>query len=176
MHQEFDEAQLTEWLNLLGGPGWQGQEACDRALKEMRKVGASKLFPSLLPRLNHHNIDVRCKASRAILGIDAKEGIELLLPFFDDPNVTFRWDICGLMHEYGDERVIEPLINRMKNDPDPQVRGTAAYALGGIGNPAAIPALTETLNHDHEIDQLGYTPSHGAESAINEIQRKSQKA
>ena len=172
---EFDEEQLIEWLNLLGGPDWKGQEARDRAIEEMREIGATKLFPSLLLKLRQDDLDTRCKASRAILGIDTNKGIALLLPFFNDPNVTFRWDLCGLMHEYGNERAIEPLIDRMKNDPDPQIRGAAAYALGGIGNPIAIPALMETLRSDHEVDQLGYTPSSGAESAIDEIQRKSQQ-
>ena len=176
IHQEYSQDQLVKWLDLLGGPGWEGQRACDHALDEMRQIGAAKLFPVLKLKLNDRDINVRCKASRAILGIDAKKGIELLLPFFNDPDATFRWDICGLMHEYGNEHVIEPLIDRMKNDSDPQIRGTAAYALGGIGNPRAIPALVETLNNDHEIDELGYSPSSSAETAIHEIDKKSKQA
>jgi HEAT repeat protein len=176
--QNLSQEQLMKWLELFGGPRSKGQEARDHALDEMRVIGADKLFPPLTSLINDPNveIDTRCQATRAVLGLDAKHGIELLLPLFNDPDTTFRWDICGLMHEFGDDRVIEPLIDRMKNDPDPQIRGTAAYALGGIGNPAAIPALLNTFNNDHEFDQLGYSASFCAEQAIDEIHRKSKQA
>jgi HEAT repeat protein len=171
-----DQKQLRKWLELLTGPGWKGREARERAADEMRAIGAGGLFPRLRPMLHDPDVEVRCQASRAILLIDAKEGMELLLPLLDDPDDAMRWDICGLMHDFGDERAVEGLIERMKNDPDPQIRGTAAYALGGIGSPRAIPALTETLNNDHEVDQLGYTPSFCAKGAIDEIQGKNKEA
>jgi len=57
----------------------------------------------------------------------------------------------------------------MKSDTDAQVRGTAAYALGGIGHAAAIPALIETLEIDHEYDQLGHSPSWCAATALDDI-------
>lgn len=169
--------QLMNWLSLVGGPGWKGEEARDLAVLEMRKIGADKLFPLLIPFLNSSSsdINIRCKASRAVLGIDQRKGIELLLPLFNDSDTVFRWDICGLMHEFGDERVLDSLIERMKDDADPQVRGTAAYALGGIGNPKALPSLLITLENDHEFDELGYSPSFSAKTAIDEIRRKNQQ-
>ncbi len=54
---------------------------------------------------------------------------------------------------------LEPLVRLMKTDPDPQVRNTAAYALGGIGDIRAIPALIETLDNDHEFDEMGHSAS-----------------
>jgi len=174
-HQNHNQDQLAKWLELFDGPGWKSREARGRTLDEGRAIGAGRLFPFLMPRLYEPDINIRCKASRAILGIAAKKGIELLLPLFNDPDKTMRWDICGLMHDFGDERAIEPLIDRMKNDPDPQIRGTAAYALGGIGNLQVIPALLDTLNNDHELDQLGYSPSFCAEGAIDDIHRKNKQ-
>lgn len=169
--------RIVQWLQLFGGPESKGQQARDRAVEEMRAIGAEKLFPLLVAKIDNANtdIDTRCQASRALLFMDTKQGIELLLPFFNDPNTTFRWDLCGLMHEFGDKRVIEPLVNRMKNDPDPQIRGTAAYALGGIGDLEVIPALLDTFNNDHALDQLGYTPSFCAQGALDEIHRRSKK-
>src|SRR5687767_13449121 len=105
--QHLSEEQLIKWLQLFGGPGYKRPEARDRAIEEMRAVGADKLFPLLISRISdpNTNINIRCQASRALLGIDAKKGIDLLLTLFNDPDTTFRWDICGLMHEFGDDRV-----------------------------------------------------------------------
>ena len=49
------------------------------------------------------------------------------------------------------------------------VRNTAAYALGGIGDPVAIPALIETLDNDHERDELGYSASGCVATALDNI-------
>jgi PBS lyase HEAT-like repeat len=54
------------------------------------------------------------------------------------------------------------------------VRGTAAYALGGIGSPAAIPALLAVLGSDNEADELGHTPSGSAATALDDILGTSQ--
>jgi len=60
-------------------------------------------------------------------------------------------------------------MERLQGDPDPQVRETAAYALGSIKSPAAIPALIETMGSDHAGDQLGHSPSSCAATALDEI-------
>ncbi len=175
--QSLNQEQILKWLQVFGGSGQKEESSLDHVLNELRAIGADKLFPFLMSQINNSSADinVRCQSCRALLNLDKNKGIELLLPFFNDSDSTFRWDICGLMHEFGDERVIESLIDRMKNDPEPQIRGTAAYALGGVGNPEAIPSLLHTFNTDHEFDQLGYSPSFCAEQAIDEIQRKSKK-
>ncbi len=176
--QSLNQEQILKWLQIFGGSGRKVEDTLDHVLNELRAIGVDKLFPFLMSQINDSNADinVRCQSSRALLNLDKNKGIELLLPFFNDSDYIVRWDICGLMHEFGDERVIESLIDRMKNDPDPQIRGTAAYALGGIGNPKVIPSLLVTLNNDHEFDQLGYSPSFCAEQAIDEIRKKSQQA
>jgi hypothetical protein len=57
----------------------------------------------------------------------------------------------------------------LQGDPDAQVRGTAAYALGGIRSPAAIPALLTALESDHEPDELGHSASSCAATALDDI-------
>lgn len=78
--QNLSEARLITWLQLFGGPGYKGEETRDRAIEEMRELGVNKLFPLLMLRISDSNtdIDIRCNASRALLFIDAKKGIELL--------------------------------------------------------------------------------------------------
>ena len=161
--------RLNDWLALLDGPGWKGPEAANRAIQEMRAFGPHRLIPLLIGMLANSDAEVRCNAAQAILWIDDKQGIHHLLPLFRDADSVVRWHVCGLMHDFGDERAVTFLMDCMKNDPDPQVRGTAAYALGAIGSLRAIPALTETLGNDHNVDRLGFTPSFCAEQALKAI-------
>lgn len=118
--------------------------------------------------------NIRCDAAAAALFVDRKQGVDVILPLLQDKLDYVRYHACGLLHDFGDEQAIGPLIQCMKSDPSPQVRGIAAYALGGIGNNKATPALKETAKNDHEVDQVGYTPSFCAQEAIKDIQRKSQ--
>ena len=65
--------------------------------------------------------------------------------------------------------VLGPLVARLRTDPDPGVRGQAAYALGHIGCPAALPHLLEALDHDHECDSQGHSPSSISATALDNI-------
>lgn len=169
--QSDDARRLDEWLALLGGPGAcpQGPEVRERGIAEMCAVGADRLFPLLVPKLAGPNPEERCAACEAVLRIDAPRAIELVLPLLDDPEAVVRWQACGCLHDFGDERTIGPLIRVLQSDPDAMIRGTAAYALGGIGSPAAIPALLAALESDHEFDELGHSASSCAATAVDDI-------
>jgi HEAT repeat protein len=174
--QNHFKERLQECLELLIGPGYKGRAACDQAVAELKALGASRLFPLLIPMLDSQTLLIRLEASRAILSIDEQKGIELLLPYLHDPDPEFRYDVCGLMHDFGDRRVTIPLIELMQNDTDPQIRGQAAFALGAIGDIRALSALTETMNSDHEVDMLGYSPSTSAKKALKQIEEKANQA
>ena len=103
-----------------GDPGCY-REVLDRAVDEMRAVGAELLFPLLVPMLADPELEVRCNICEAILRIDPARGIDLALPLLNDTESTVRWHTCGLLHDFGDERAIDSLVTRMKEDPDPQV-------------------------------------------------------
>jgi HEAT repeat protein len=113
--------------------------------------------------------EVRCTACQAVLWIDANRAIELVLPLLDDRDVAVRYNACGCLHDFGDERAINPLVRVLQSDPEAQVRGIAAYALGGIGSPAAIPVLLAAMESDLEPDMLGHSPSSTAATALDDI-------
>jgi HEAT repeat protein len=135
----------------------------------MRGEGAERLFPLLVPMLTGPDPEGRCTACEAVLWVDARRALELVLPLLADPEVTVRWYACGCLHDFGDDRAIDPLIRVLQGDPDAQVRGTAAYALGGIGSPAAIPALLAAMESDHELDLHGHSASSCAATALDDI-------
>jgi hypothetical protein len=168
---EDDAKRIDEWLAILGGRGArpQGPEGRKRAVAEMCAAGADRLFPLLVPRLTGPDPETRCAACEAILRIDARRAIEFVLPLLDDSEVVVRWNACGCLHDFGDERAVLPLIRVLQSDPDAMTRGTAAYALGGIRSPAAIPALLAAMESDHEWDELGHSASSSAATALDNI-------
>jgi len=172
--QDNDFERLRQLVRLLDGPGWTGAEACDRAVAEMRAIGAKRLFPLLKEMLADRDIETRCGAALAMLWVDQDLGNDYILPLLRDADTACRAYVCGILHDFPNVRSVEPLIDCMKNDPDPQVRGTAAYALGGIGSPNAIPALIETMQQDHVVDALGFTPSQCAKDALAAIEGTNQ--
>ena len=168
MDDEIRPNELRDWLTqLYGSPSNPGQ--CDHVIAKLRSIGSGRLFPALKGFLSDPDSEFRCLAASAVFHVDPLAGVDLLLPLLDDPEIVVRWHTCGLMHDIGDKRAVQPLIQIMKTDTDPQVRNTAAYALGGIGDPIAIPALIETLDNDHEFDELGHSASSCAATSLDEI-------
>jgi HEAT repeat protein len=158
--------QVLRWLNAVDG---SGREARERALDEMRTAGLEQIIRLLAAKLADPDTEVRGKAVTTLCLLDAERAVELVLPLLEDPAVEIRWHTSGCLHDFGDERAVEPLMAVLEKDPDPMVRNTAAYALGGIGSPAAIPALIKVMDNDHEVDELGYTPSSAAMTALDDI-------
>jgi HEAT repeat protein len=158
------EDRTSLWLELIEDP-----EGRTRVVEEMRAVGTDIVVPLLAARLADPDMEVRCRAILALLFLDAGRAIDLVLPMLADPEETVRWHACGCLHDFGDERAVGPLVAVLAGDPDPQVRGTAAYALGGIGSPAAIPALLDALEADHELGAVGHSASSCAATALDDI-------
>jgi HEAT repeat protein len=163
------QSRLDGWLARLGGPEFKGFEDHNQAVAEMRAEGAAQVFPLLTPMLTSPDPDVRGTACGALLWVDARRALELVLPLLDDPDATVRWSTSLCLHHFGDERAVNPLIRVLQGDSDAQVRGTAAYALGGIGSPAAIPALLAAMESDHESDMHGHSASSCAAGALDDI-------
>ncbi len=101
----------------------------------MRRVGIDVVFPFLAAKLTDPDVDVRCGAVTALLFVDTNQAMPLVLPMLGDPDSIVRWHTGGCLHDFTDDRAIGPLIGVLRGDPDPGVRGNAAYALGGIGSP-----------------------------------------
>jgi hypothetical protein len=70
--------------------------------------------------------EVRCAAADVVL--ELRGGLHAVLPLLDDTEDWVRWHVTGLLARYGDDSVVEPLIAKLRLDPDPAVRGQAAFA------------------------------------------------
>ncbi len=168
MQSEVQPKELRDWLEQFHSSGFNREER-DKVIAKMQSIGSEKLFPILSSFLSDPDSEFRCLVSEMIFRIDPKTGVDLLLPLLADPEWVVRVEICGLLHDIADKRTSQALIQIMKSDPNPMARNTAAYALGGIGDPVAIPALIEALDNDHETDELGHTASECAATALDNI-------
>ena len=55
--------------------------------------------------------------------------------------------VCMLEH-IGNEQMVEPLCQVLKQDASPLTRHEAAFTLGQLGYRSAVPALVEAMLHD----------------------------
>jgi HEAT repeat protein len=110
------ETRLIGWLAHLGGPDIKNFQDRDQAVAEMRAEGADKLFPLLVLSLNNPAPDVRCSACEALLWIDARRGLELVLPLLNVPDKEVRWYFCLCLSGCRDERAVDPLIQLSEKD------------------------------------------------------------
>lgn len=162
--------EIEQWIALLHGPGFQGREARDRAVSAMQRQW-DRVLPILKQQLENSDEEVRCRAATAIMFVDCVGGVPTVAPLLRDPSEVVRWHVCGLMHDFGDGRAVELLIERLLSDSDAQVRVTAAWALGAIGDPRAVPALEKAGTNDEGVDQHGFYVSQSAVDAIVEIEK-----
>ena len=161
---------LQEIIARLDGPGFRDDADREWAIAELRRLGRAPLRDALARLLSADDPELRCQAALAAVLADVPDAQEFVLPLLEDVSSTVRWFTCGLLHDRGDERAVAAPVGRLKSDVDPQVRVVAADALGEIGSPAAIPALKEAAARDHEVDQLGFTPSDSAQAALAAIE------
>lgn len=165
MDEKTQANELRELVKQLRG----GFQQDGPVIAELRALGPEGLFPDVHKLLDDPDSELRCKTALAIFYVNPTASIDLLVPLLSDSDWAVRVEICGLLHDLADKRAVGSLIERMTTDPNPMVRNIAAYALGGIGDPLAIPSLIETLDSDHEQDELGHSASGCAATALDNI-------
>lgn len=141
----------------------------DALINELRKLDRPLLLSVLAEMLPDPDDEARCDTAEALLRIDPEAGVPLVLPLLEAPQDFVRWHVCGLLHDFGDERAVEPLTKVILNDPDGDVRHIACYALGKIGASRALPALQWVQQNDRGTDYEGDPVSRMAEEAIESI-------
>ena len=110
----------------------------------------------LAAQLTDNDPEVRCEACKSVLFIRTERSVDLVLPLLNDPTTVVRWFTCGALHDFGDERAIDPLVERMKDDSDPQVRGTAAYARIRWFDDTLRPRMTEARTRERPLPLSAY--------------------
>jgi HEAT repeat protein len=80
------------------------------------------------------------------------QSVEVLLKMLTSSNPAERRAAASGLGRTGDVDVVfTPLVTTLRSDPEPEVRAAAAGALGGLGDPRAIPELTAALSDLGEV-------------------------
>jgi HEAT repeat protein len=95
--------------------------------------------------------------------------LQQLAPLLDSPNPNIRLIEC--LGHIGDRRLTVRLIELLEHS-DSSIRTFAAYALGRIGDPQALPALKHLADTDpHQYENGVYGVREAARRAIEQINK-----
>ena len=114
----------------------------------------------LIRLLDHGNTDLQWRAADA-LGTLGEPACDPLIKILGFPRVNVRIGAIEALGSIKCARSRDPLILKLKSDPDIEVRWVAALALGEIGNSRAVPALEVALTDRDRYVRYGAVTSLG---------------
>jgi hypothetical protein len=107
-----------------------------------------------------------------LMRLDKHQAVSLVLVLLHDPADGVRADVCGLLHDLGDERASDAVADVLLTDPNPTIRYIAVSTLEAIGNERALPALEWVAVHDQGTDWEGRPIAWQANAAIQAIRNR----
>jgi HEAT repeat protein len=114
-----------------------------QAIRELGELNDPKAVEYLVAAASDLDMRIRVKAIDTLGRIHAKEATPLLIQqlFMRDTDVATKQRLLACLGKIGDTRATGPIVDFLARDVDRNVRGNAIFALGDIGDPAAIPSL-----------------------------------
>src|SRR5262245_37453416 len=110
----------------------------DSAIRTFYSLDRELALKVLSELLKHSDENIRGDAAEMLWRLDQNQTLPVVLDLLRDPVTAVRWNTCGLLLDFGDDRATEELANVLLNDSDPSVRLIAADALGRVGGQRAI--------------------------------------
>lgn len=153
--RKFGEEDIQERLEGVEGLGENSTDA--------------KAVEYLLRGAADADLSVRVKAIDVIGDNRVKQAVPLLVQqlFMRDTSLATKQHILASLGKIGDPNATKPILDFLARDVEPSVRGSAVYALGDIGDRAALPALEKLAKESSDENFRGL-----AQSAIRKIQEK----
>ncbi len=150
-----------------------GEEDTQTRLEGVEGLGENaedaKAVDYLVRAASDGDLSVRVKAIDVIGDARTKAAVPLLVQqlFMRDTTLATKQHILASLGKIGDDHATKPIVDFLARDVDPSVRGSAVYALGEIGDRAALPTLERLVKSapDENFRSL-------AQSAIRKIEQK----
>jgi HEAT repeat protein len=144
----------------------------DQRLEGVKDLGAlegeARAVEYLMQAVNDPDQRVRVKAIDTLGNIKAKDATPFLVQqlFLRDTDVATRQHILAALGKIGDKRATASLLDIVARQGDP-ARGNAIFALGDIGDPAALAPLRALARSsaDEPLRRL-------AEEAVRKIEQR----
>ncbi|GGR16472.1 HEAT repeat domain-containing protein [Deinococcus ruber] len=109
------------------------------------------------------------QALEAMVQLPHHDTLGLLADLLHDAQPERRWVACSMLAQRRGPDVTRLLCNSLLQDPDPDVRFSAAEALATAGDETAFPALEDAERYDSGKDYEGWPIARAARAAIDVI-------
>jgi len=158
-------------IDMLKSPDVSERRDVARTLGVM---GFDVATPGLIAALDDDDGKVRLLAAESLGKIGDKRAVEPLLeklPYEEDGVQRY---ILGSLGKIGDARALEPMMGFLENDDVAEVRASAAYGLGELGDAAATDSLVRALGDDDQwvrLEACGALRKLKATSAASALRR-----
>jgi len=123
-------------------------EEMPQAVRHMVALGEESV-PGFAERLQSADAMVRLQAAWALGQIASANAVEALVAALGDPEPNVRFEAAEALVAIGPPAVPELMAGT--NCPDGEARGAACYALGRLGDVAALGALAARLEDEDEL-------------------------
>jgi HEAT repeat protein len=150
-----------------------GEEDVQTRLEGVEGLGENaedaKAVEYLLRGAADADLSVRVKAIDIVGNARLKQAVPLLVQqlFMRDTTLATKQHILASLGKIGDPSATKPILDFLARDIEPSVRGSAVYALGDIGDRAALPSLEKLAKNTTDENFRGLT-----QSAIRKIEQK----
>lgn len=143
---------IDEWVRRLGD---DDPEIRLEAVKSLGESGEPKANDYLMQAVGDSDPRVQAKAVEFLGRVQATDATLFLIQrlFMRGTGDPLRHRILMALGKIGDSRASRPIIEFLGRDVDPDMRGTAIYALGEIGD-ASIRQDLEALREREEHPRL----------------------
>lgn len=115
------------------------------ALFEIRKLKTAEASRLAIPALTDKSEIVRATAAFSVVFLPPDESLTVLLPLLKDKKELVRREAAYALGKTRNANAINALLQVFQTDKIGDVRNASIVALGDIGNPAAIDALTKIV-------------------------------
>lgn len=113
-------------------------------------MGYDIATPALCEALNDRDVKVQMYAAEALGKIGDKKAVDALIAKLPGSELIVKRFVLGALGKIKDTRALEPLTKALGEEIDGDVRASAAYGLGELGDPAATEALVVALSDDYK--------------------------
>jgi HEAT repeat protein len=113
----------------------------------LERLGDRRATSALVWLLTDPRRPVRWQAARAIAQAPSPFAVDGLIRALDDSAAEVRAEAVRALGMIGRQAALEPLMKRLREDEDSEVRAFASLVLGDLRNAWAVPALVSAL-HD----------------------------